>query len=478
MHPYRANGASARPDSVLLMTDETINAYMAALQSELATGAATEHTYRPAFKALIESSGQGLHAINEPRREACGAPDFVIAIDTPHGPLTIGHVETKDIGVSLAATARTNQLRRYRSALPNLLLTDYLDFRWYVDGELQRAATLGDADHLAISASDGSGTDVVALLADFLGHEPASVSEPRELSERLARLTHLVRDVVVQSFEQDVASETVRGLKQAFVEVLVPDLGNETFADMLAQTMSYGLFAARVNHADTSPFSRQSAARDIPRANPFLRRLFGAITGPDLDEEPFAALVDDVAQLLAHTDIPAVLAAFGRRAPSRDPLIHFYESFLAAYDPRLRESRGVYYTPEPVVSFIVRSVDELLRDRFALPEGLASTQTTHCTRLTSTGRQRFSNCRGSLCSILPAGLGRFSMGSSISSAVVSSRTSMPVGGRATSRATAPEVVRIRAHHGSVRDIASEARAPDASQRFARGGSRRLGGGVR
>jgi predicted helicase len=142
---------------------------------------------------------------------------------------------------------------------------------------------------------------------------------------------------------------------------------------MFAQTLAYGLFASRQRHHGAAPFRRQDAAYDIPKTNPFLRKLFSSIVGPDLDDEPFVGFVDDLAQLLAQTDMDAVLADFGRRTRREDPIVHFYETFLTAYDPKLRELRGVYYTPEPVVSYIVRSVDALLRSRFGCAEGLADT---------------------------------------------------------------------------------------------------------
>src|SRR6185437_12668156 len=106
--------------------------------------------------------------------------------------------------------------------------------------------------------------------------------------------------------------------------------------------------------------------------NPFLRRLFGTITGNALDQENFIRIVDDLAQLLAVADMQEVLRDFGKRTRQEDPIVHFYETFLAAYDPKLRELRGVYYTPEPVVSYIVRSVDAILKRDFGLADGLAS----------------------------------------------------------------------------------------------------------
>ena len=116
------------------------------------------------------------------------------------------------------------------------------------------------------------------------------------------------------------------------------------------------------------------AALNLPRTNPFLRKLFQYIAGYDLDDR-IAWLVDDLAQLLAQADMEAVLRDFGKRTAKEDPVVHFYETFLKEYDPKIREMRGVYYTPEPIVSYIVRSIDHLLKTRFNKPQGLADEKT-------------------------------------------------------------------------------------------------------
>ena len=122
--------------------------------------------------------------------------------------------------------------------------------------------------------------------------------------------------------------------------------------------------------ANPQPFTRQSAA--FAETTPFLRDVFGLIAGPGIDSR-IAWIVDDLALLLDRADMAAILRDFGARSRREDPVVHFYEAFLVAYDPKLREMRGVYYTPEPIVSYIVRSVDWLLRDRFGLAAGLAAT---------------------------------------------------------------------------------------------------------
>ncbi|MEA3406906.1 MAG: N-6 DNA methylase, partial [Chloroflexota bacterium] len=356
-----------------------ISEYIHELQRIHETGDATEHSYRPALERLVESLGQGITAVNEPKRIACGAPDLAVLVDD----LMVGHVEAKDVGTSLDAAARSDQLMRYRHSLPNLLLTDYLAFQWYVDGELRREAVLArlDADGHIVRAASEEVAAAGDLLDDFLAHTPEPIATSQELAERMARLTHLIRDVIVTAFETDQASDLLADWRRAFAEVLVADLDDpehvSQFADMFAQTLAYGLFSARVAAPEGrgDAFTRQRAQSLIPRTNPFLRDFFYYITGPQLDDEPYAGLVKDLVQILAHADMVSVLENFGQRTRQGDPTVHFYETFLAAYDPHLRERRGVYYTPNPVVSYIVRSVDTLLKERFGLARGLADTTT-------------------------------------------------------------------------------------------------------
>jgi len=348
-----------------------LSQYRTAIGRDLQSRLATESTYRPALKTLVEAIGQA-RATNEPKHSECGAPDFTIWRPEPHGPMTLGYIEAKDVGSPLDTVEGTDQLKRYLAALDNLLLTDYLEFRWYVHGEWRRTERLAKlSPGSALVAVAGGDSAVEQLLMDFLAQTSPVIRKPNELAERMARLTRLIRDLIVESFEREAATSTVRDLRNAFEEVLIPHLSVPEFADMFAQTIAYGLFAARANHNAERPFQRHDAAWEIPRTNPFLRGLFAAITGPELDEEPYAGLVDDLTQLLAVTDMRAVLSAFGTRKAQDDPVVHFYETFLAAYDPEVREMRGVYYTPEPVVSYIVRSADRLLRERFGCEDGLA-----------------------------------------------------------------------------------------------------------
>ena len=361
--------------------DRLFRDYIKSLQTNLSLANATEHTHRPVLQTLLESVGDRVTATNEPKRIECGAPDFVIT-KTVQNQFIVGYVEAKDIGSDLAqiesdskranpSTSNGRQFKRYKESLPNLLLTNYTEFRWYVDGESRmtaRLATLkGDGK---LSRSQAEFSQLNQLLWEFLEKTPERIASPVDLAQRMARLTHMIRDIIGEGFRLGRVSHDVEDLYDATKSVLVPDLTERDFADMFAQTLAYGLFAARVNHT-AGIFRRQDAAHRIPPTNPFLQQLFSMVTGPALDDEPFVSFVDDLTQLLGNADIEAILSDFGKRAAREDPILHFYEPFLAAYDPSLREQRGVYYTPEPVVSYIVRSVDWLLRQSFNCPSGLA-----------------------------------------------------------------------------------------------------------
>ena len=314
---------------------------------------------------------KGVTATNEPQRTECGAPDFLVT----KGALTVGYMEAKDVGKSLDEAKKSEQLKRYLDSLTNLVLTDYLEFRWYVDGECRLSARLGTPTKDGKIRRDKASVQAVAeLLNDFLTHRAEAVGTPKELAKRMARLAHRLHELVTAAFEKKLNLPSLSNLYKAFCETLVPDLTTEQFADMYAQTIAYGLFAARCNSPNGTTFTRQYARDLVPKTNPFLRNIFDHIAGAGLSEI-LAPEVDDLAQLLTQADMASVLKDFGKRTAKEDPVVHFYETFLAEYDPKVREMRGVYYTPEPVVSYIVRSIDHLLKTRFNKPQGLADDRT-------------------------------------------------------------------------------------------------------
>ena len=342
--------------------------YIKEIQRNLAAGNATEHTHRPALKTLLESLQSGLTATNEPKRIAAGAPDFILT----KGNVPLGYVEAKDVGENLSKIERSNQLKRYREALPNLILTDYLEFRWYVDGEHRTTARLAESNGKLREDKNGI-QEVQRLLNAFLLQVTPVVGSPEDLAERMATISREIRYLITNTFEHEGERGQLHTQLSAFRKTLIPDLKPQQFADMYAQTIAYGLFAARATDPE-GDFSRMVAGYHLPRTNPFLRRLFNEIAGPDLDDR-VAWLVDDLTELLRRADMKAILKDFGKRTRQEDPVIHFYETFLTAYDPKVRERRGVYYTPEPIVSYIVRSVDVLLKEKFGRSLGLADPNT-------------------------------------------------------------------------------------------------------
>jgi predicted helicase len=345
---------------------EPLDEYLKAISKNLAQGDATEHTHRPALKALLEALESGITATNEPRRIEVGAPDFILL----RGAVPVGYIETKDIGVSLQDALKTEQLQRYL-ALPNLILTDYLDFQWFLSGELKRTARIARPDARGgLQAEPGGASAVASLLRAFLAQETPVIGTARELAERMAGVTQQVRELINATFAHGGPGSDLEDLFAGFRRVLIPDLTPSQFADMYAQTIAYGLFAACCNIADRRSFSREHAAYDLPKTNPFLRKVFTRIAGPDLDDR-VAWAVDQLAALLRASNMEEILKDFARTTGREDPVVHFYETFLRAYDPEERKIRGVYYTPEPIVSYIVRSVDYLLKTRFDLPKGLA-----------------------------------------------------------------------------------------------------------
>jgi type I restriction-modification system DNA methylase subunit len=201
----------------------------------------------------------------------------------------------------------------------------------------------------------------------------------------MAAKAKLMADVIHKAIDEDDANNTQSELKnqyEAFKTILIHDISNAAFADIYAQTIAYGMFAARYHDPTLPTFTRHEAATLIPQSNPFLRQLFRTVAGYNLDDNDGKRLlwiVEELVQIFLATDVANIMRNFGRATQQQDPVVHFYETFLAEYDPKLRKARGVWYTPEPVVNFIVRAVDDILKTKFNLPQGLADTSKTQIT---------------------------------------------------------------------------------------------------
>lgn len=341
--------------------------YIAALQKEQGTGVAIEHAYRPALKNYLEALLTGIIAINDPKRQKCGAPDYIVR----KGELDVGYIEAKDINVSLDKTEKTDQMKRYLESLDNLILTDYMEFRFYRNGQKVDTVRIAEIGEKITPIADNY-EKLETLLADFIGFQGQTIKSPKQLAEMMARKAKLMRDVFAKAVEADGEDNTLREQWKAFQEILIHDMDAAQFADVYAQTITYGLFTARLHDKTLADFSREEARGLIPRSNPFVRQLFDYVCGANLDDR-VVWIVDALCEVYRAADVGSILKSFGKATGRNDPIVHFYEDFLGEYDSKLRKARGVWYTPEPVVNFIVRAVDEVLKTHFHLPDGLADT---------------------------------------------------------------------------------------------------------
>ena len=300
----------------------------------------------------------------------CGAPDFLVN----RGEIVIGHVEAKDIDKDLSTLKGTEaeQKQRYLKALPNLVYTNCLDFEFYRQGELINRISIADF-MLGIQPKPDQFSALENQLRDFAAQRPQTITSSEKLAEIMAGKAVLIKDVLFNALREDRDLRTeLASQYQAFQEHLIHDITREDFADIYAETVAYGMFAARLHDETIETFSRQEALELLPKSNPFLRALFAYIAGPDLDER-IKWIIDDLADVFQAADVKKIMENFGSMTGRNDPFLHFYETFLAKYNPAKRRARGVWYTPEPVVNFIVRAVDDVLKAEFGLPMGLADT---------------------------------------------------------------------------------------------------------
>ena len=298
-----------------------------------------------------------------------GRPDF-IAVE---GLLPIGYIEAEGYGRdlnNLTGHAR-EQNQRFIENLDNFILTNFLDFQLWRDGQQRITANIQDTPE-----------DVQSLLEQFLnaGHIP--ITSPEVLARHLARRTRELQTQITTTLTDE--NSHIYGMFTAFKELLIATLTPDDFADMYAQTLAYGLFAARCTLANGTNFSRHTAAEALPRSNPFLAELFYHVASPRL-ETNVTYILDDITTLLRNVPTELLRTAFTVRDRLEDPVIHFYETFLAEYDPQRRVDRGVYYTPSQVISYIVRSVDSLLKTELNRPDGLADDNTLILDPATGTG---------------------------------------------------------------------------------------------
>ena len=363
-----------------------IRNYLREITKRLQAGGQTEMSYRTDFQVLLRQLLPKEIAITEEAQGTnnIGRPDFTFTC----AGRPIGYIETKDIGDRdlegyQLKGGNKEQFDRYKSSLQNIIFTDYLRFLYYRDGELVMEVSIATltADRKAkpIELNFGQFQEMIKAFAE---HQGVTITSATQLAQLMARKAWLMCDVMEQALTEDLrraeqaeqqgqmyTSDLLQQLA-SFRSLLIEDMPPRDFSDVYAQTVTYGLFAARFNDPSLENFSRQEAAELIPRTNPFLRRLFGHIAGPDVDPRILWVL-DELVEIFKSCDLKKILGDFDRADWSDDPIIHFYEDFLAIYDRQLRKDRGVWYTPQPVVQYIVGAVDRILQSHFGLSKGLA-----------------------------------------------------------------------------------------------------------
>lgn len=335
-----------------------------------------EESFYSSLKTLVEQCSQiftlegKAGVLVQPKKTEVGIPDFLVKRD---GEI-VGHIEAKSPDVNLDDEEKKEQLQRYRESLPNLILTNFLEFRLYRNGdfvdkvEVGRQSTLLNLQYPPVPEK----LDLFfGLLDKFFSFSTPEIKTSSSLSIELARKTRFLEHILQEELSRE--NEEVTRLYKAFQEELIETLTKERFADLYAQTITYGLFAARMRVQDG--FNKDTAWRFIPESLPLLREIFYSFTGPHFPES-LLWVVDDISQVLRKADISSINKEFRTTKWEEDPVINFYETFLKTYNPEERQRLGVYYTPLPVVSYITSSIHKLLKAKFGKAEGLATNDVT------------------------------------------------------------------------------------------------------
>lgn len=344
-------------------------------------GDAREESYYPALKVLlneyaVSTNKKNIHITILPKKTEAGNPDFRVW----DGKVKIvGYIEAKTPDANLDDIEKTEQIKRYKTTFKNFILTNFFEFRLYRDGLLIDKVRI--ADPMIIYTLKGipsvKNEETFKNLSEkFFSFSFPSITSAQPLAVELAKRTRFLRDEVIAEElreEEKNGIGKIIGFYEAFQRYLIRGLTKEQFADLYSQTITYGLFASRMRCE--GDFNRRLAVYDIPRSIGILREMFEFISLGDLPPQ-LEWIVDEISTVLANVDVRKIFSEFFRNKKGEDPVFHFYETFLAEYDPAERERRGVYYTPKPVVSYIVCSLDLILKEKFGLEDGLANGNVT------------------------------------------------------------------------------------------------------
>ncbi|QDY62914.1 DNA methyltransferase [Helicobacter pylori] len=304
---------------------------------------------------------------HEPERKQGSQPDFRIS----YQGLNIGYIENKRAGTNLSQLLKSDQIRKYLELNPNLMLTDYLNFMWVGKDEnntplIKKEISVASLDELSKPLNPKLQTerDLIELFKSFFNHEAAPIANAKDFATHLSPRTRYLKDALIKYQEKAQVSSIFKNFK----EYLYEELSFEDFSDALAQTLTYSLFLAKLNH----PFEKinlDNVRSSIPKNFAVIREMADFLKKLDEIQE-IQWLLNEILSSINHVDMDSILKDLN---DDKDPYLHFYETFLSAYDPKLRESKGVYYTPDSVVKFIINALDGLLKTHFKdAPLGLKS----------------------------------------------------------------------------------------------------------
>jgi len=357
---------------------QLLEQYLKNLTNTFQRGDAREESYYANLDELIKETAAFLKVKNIdvtilPKKTEAGNPDFRVWDGRNH---ITGYIEAKDPSTAnLDYIEGTEQLKRYCDTFPNVILTNFYEFRLYRGGQRIAQVMIGRSfitRQLHAPPPVENCDQFKDLFKTFFSFSLPKIKTARSLAIELAKRTRFLCDeVIAVEIEEDgtKGQKQIIGVFEAFKKYLIGTLTERQFADLYAQTITYGLFAARTRA--NGEFNRRLAFDYIPNTIGILRDVFRFIS---LEEPPksLQIIVEDIAELLHVTDVKKILHEYYSTGKGKDPIIHFYETFLSTYDPEIRERRGVYYTPEAVVGYIVRSIHSILKTHFGLSDGLAS----------------------------------------------------------------------------------------------------------
>jgi len=358
------------------MIQSGIREYLKEIHQSFSKGDAREESFYDSLKKLIKTTAEhlsktGITVTTNPKKTEGGNPDFRVWDGKSR---IVGYIEAKKPETNLDDIEHTEQIKRYKEIFPNFILTNFLEFRFYRDGNLVDSVLIGRQHTLVtlgakpVPENEENFSELFEKYFSFTF--PRNLNAKR-LAKELAKRTRFLRDQVIIEEIKETSNDShhyLQGFYEAFKTYLIIGLTEEDFADLYAQTLTYGLFAARTRCKEE--FNRRNAVLYIPPTVGILHDVFEFISIGKPSRQ-LEWIIDDIAEVLASVNVSLILNEFFRYGKGDDPIVHFYETFLSEYDPKIREKRGVYYTTAPVVSFIVRSLNIILKNHFNKPDGLA-----------------------------------------------------------------------------------------------------------